>query len=178
MCSKDNENELAEIREAVFASGKIEYVPPGDLVPYPGNARTHDADQIEVLKASLTNLGFVNPILVDDSLTILAGHGRNMAAIELGYKTVPTLRIDGLNADELRAYRVADNRIAELAGWNDEILAIELQHLMDVDIDFSVEVTGWSSAEIDTIILDGDKQEQAEDDPADAIPGPCQSNCT
>lgn len=170
MRAEDNENELAQIREAVFASGKIEYLPPADLVPYPGNARTHDEHQIDVLKASLNKFGFVSPVLIDSAGVILAGHGRVIAAIERGFETVPTLCVDGLTPDQLRAYRLADNRIAELAGWDNEILAIELQHLMDVDVDFSVEITGWNSAEIDAIILDGDKQEQAEDDAADAIP--------
>ncbi|TNE30970.1 MAG: DNA methylase N-4 [Alphaproteobacteria bacterium] len=152
----------------VCCKDQIRYYPPDALTPYDNNARTHDDDQIEVLMGSIEAFGFVNPALIDQHRVIVAGHGRVEAARRLGMVQVPTLLIDGLSEDELKAYRLADNRIAELAGWDDEILAIEFQHLEEVMLDFELDVTGWKPVEIDAAIIDAREDEEAE--AAEVIP--------
>jgi len=157
-------------RGLAFGKGCIEYCAPEALRPYSGNARTHDEEQIKVLMGSIRGFGFINPVLIDKDGVIVAGHGRVEAARRLGMTEIPVLRIEALTPDELRAYRLADNRIAELAGWDSEILAIELQHLSEVELDFGIEVTGWTNVEIDAAILDGKADEEEDADPADAVP--------
>jgi len=129
----------------------IEQVSVRSLKPYPRNARRHSKDQIKQIAASITRFGFNNPILIADDGEIVAGHGRLAAAKLLGLETVPTLRLSHLSEAERRAYVIADNKLALNAGWDREILAIELQGL--VDLDFEIELTGFSLAEVD-IVLD------------------------
>jgi hypothetical protein len=114
----------------------IETIALERLKPNPSNARTHSKRQI----------------LIDKNGMIIAGHGRLTAAKRLGMTEVPALRIEHLSDDEIRAYVLADNQLATLAGWDDDILAIELQHLMDVVVDFDVTVTGFEMPVIDLII--------------------------
>src|SRR5262249_15026298 len=130
---------------------KVEYVPVSRLKPHPGNARTHSRKQIQQIAESIKRFGFANPALIDDEDVIIAGHGRVAAARRLELETIPVLRLSHLSRAEKRAYVLADNRLAERAGWDREILAIELQAL--VDLDFEVELTGFQMGEID-IILD------------------------
>jgi ParB-like chromosome segregation protein Spo0J len=96
------------------------------LTPYAGNARTHSKAQIRQIAKSIERFGYVNPVLVDDSGQIIAGHGRVEAAKLLGIESVPALRLSHLSAADKRAYVIADNRLAEKAGWDRELLAIEL----------------------------------------------------
>jgi hypothetical protein len=124
------------------------------LVPYRGNARTHSRQQIEQISKSIERFGFLNPVLVDDRGVIIAGHGRLAAAKLLGLKEVPVLRISHLSVAERKAYALADNRLAEEARWDHEILAIELQGL--IDLDFEVELAGFAADEIE-VILDEQK---------------------
>ena len=135
-----------------------------ELRPYAGNARTHSRRQVQQIAASIERFGFTNPVLVSDALEIIAGHGRVEAARLLGWKTVPTLSLSHLGPAERRAYVLADNKLALNAGWDRERVATELQAL--IDLDFDLEVTGFSVAETD-FILDGAR----EGDP-DAAPGP------
>lgn len=144
------------------------------LKPYTRNARTHSKKQIKQIASSIERFGFVNPVLVSDDGGIIAGHGRVEAAKQLGLKTVPTLALSHLSETEKRAYVLADNKLALNAGWDREILAIELQGL--VDIDFDVELTGFSLAEIDFVLeeageADPDAPDAAEDTVPEA-PGP------
>ena len=134
------------------------------LTPYERNARMHSEKQIAQLAASIEQFGFVNPILVDADGKIIAGHGRVLAAKRLGLEKAPTLCIEHLSEDQKRAYIIADNRLAELAGWDEQILALELQHL-EVTVDFDVEITGFETAEIDTLIggLDQGAEGDADD---------------
>jgi hypothetical protein len=125
------------------------------LRPYPRNARTHSNKQIRQIARSIERFGFCNPILIDDQAQILAGHGRVAAAKLLGIKEVPTVKLAHLTDVERRAYILADNRLAEKAGWDREILAIELQAL--VSLDFEVELTGFETAEVDLILEDADE---------------------
>ena len=146
----------------ICCKDQIRYYPPDALTPYDNNARTHDDDQIEVLMGSIEAFGFVNPALIDQHRVIVAGHGRVEAARRLKLEHVPTLLIDGLSEDELKAYRLADNRIADLAGWDEDILAIEFQHLEEVELDFGLDVTGWKPVEIEAAIIDAREDEEAE----------------
>lgn len=154
-----------------IATPEVEMLPVSALKPYSGNARTHSKKQVRQIAESISRFGFTNPVLVSDAGEIIAGHGRVMAAKELGIAAVPTLRLSHLSAEERRAYVLADNKLALNAGWDTEILAIELQAL--IDIEFDVTVTGFSLAEID-LTLDQAREASAvaADDRADLIPEP------
>src|SRR3954453_18538672 len=104
----------------------IEVMPVAGLRPYAGNARTHSKKQIRQIAGSIERFGFTNPVLISDDDEIVAGHGRVEAAKLLGLKSVPALRLSHLSAAERRAYVLADNKLAQNAGWDREILAIEL----------------------------------------------------
>ncbi len=130
------------------------------LQPYPRNARTHSRRQIKKIAASIERFGFVNPVLIDENNLIIAGHGRVSAANQLGWVEVPTLRVEHLNETEKRAYILADNRLAEEAGWDQEMLAIELQGL--IELDFSIELAGFDTAEVD-FVLDAQAEANAPD---------------
>jgi len=135
----------------------VEPKAPASLRPYARNARTHSRKQIKQIAESIQRFGFTNPVLISDVGEIIAGHGRVEAAKLLGLETVPTLRLSHLNEAERRAYVLADNKLALNAGWDQEILAIELQAL--VDLDFDVTLTGFSLAEVDLTLdaaRDGD----------------------
>jgi hypothetical protein len=143
----------------------IVYRPVAGLRPYDRNARTHSRKQVHQIAASIRQFGFTNPVLIDGGSCIIAGHGRVQAAKQLGMDRVPTVLLEHLSEAELRAYRLADNRLAEKAGWDPEILKIELQGLAELELDFDLEITGFQTAEID-LILDGPPA--TKDDPADA----------
>ena len=139
------------------------------LKPYPRNARTHSKKQIKQIAASIERFGFTNPVLVSDRGEIIAGHGRVAAARLLGRKTVPTLSLSHLSDAERRAYVLADNKLAMNAGWDKEILAIELQAL--VDLEFDVELTGFSLAEVDLAIDEANEASiEGPLEPEDAVP--------
>jgi len=122
------------------------------LKTYPRNARRHSKHQVRQIAASIKSFGFTNPVLVDHKNTIIAGHGRVEAAKLLGMEEVPTIRLEGLTEDQIRAYIIADNRLAEKAGWDISILATELQHLLTIDNDLDVTLTGFEVPEIDLIL--------------------------
>jgi DNA modification methylase len=130
----------------------IESVAISRLQPCRGNARTHSKKQVRQIADSILRFGFTNPVLISDNDEIIAGHGRVEAAKLLGMESVPTLRLSHLSAAQRRAYVIADNKLALNAGWDREVLAIELQSL--VDLEFDVEVTGFSLAEIDVLVDD------------------------
>jgi DNA modification methylase len=135
--------------------------PTRSLRPYAGNARTHSPKQIKQIARSIERFGFNNPVLVDDDDQIIAGHGRVEAAKLLGLKTVPTVRLSHLSETEKKAYILADNRLAEKAGWDNEVLAIELQGL--IDLGFDVLLAGFEPAQVDILVEGiGDESEQPE----------------
>ena len=139
--------------------------PIDSLKPYTRNARSHSKRQIRQIADSITRFGWTNPVLVDGEGGIIAGHARVEAAIHLGLKEVPTIRIEDLTEAEKCAYIIADNRLAELAGWDTDILAGELQFLASVDCDIDVQITGFEMAEVDLLIQSLEKPAgQAEDD--------------
>ena len=116
-----------------------------DLKPNPRNAKIHPPKQIQQIAASITTFGWIVPIVVDEEGTILAGHGRFLAAQRLGLKTVSTLPVKHLTPERKRAFALADNRLAQLAPWDEEILKLELEELCALDLDFDVEVTGFGT---------------------------------
>jgi hypothetical protein len=117
-----------------------------DLIPYARNSRTHSDVQINKIAASIKEFGFLNPVIVDGSNGIIAGHGRIMAAQKLGIDEVPIVEASHLTEAQKRAYIIADNRLALDAGWDDEMLRVELQELDDLDFDLSL--TGFDADEI------------------------------
>ncbi len=137
--------------------------PIGRLSPYSGNSRTHTKAQIRQIAASIERFGFINPILADRDGEIVAGHGRWSAAKELGLEAVPVLQTGFLSEADKRAYRLADNRLAELAGWDEELLKIEFELLIEADLD--PVITGFEIVDIDNII----RGEEPRNDPADEI---------
>ena len=153
-----------------MSSLKIEHRSPNELRPYTRNARAHSPKQIAEIAASIKAFGFNNPILIDKDSGIVAGHSRFEAAKQLGLATVPTIRLEHLSDAQKRAYILADNKLAEKAGWDREILAIELQNLMEFELDFDISATGFEMPEIDVLISDLEDKPQKVD-PADAVPG-------
>lgn len=128
----------------------VKYLPISELSPFPQNARTHSNRQLRQIANSIRRFGWTNPVIIDGSRRVIAGHGRVKAAALIGLTEVPTIQIENLTDDELRAYVLADNVIAQKAGWDNATLAIELQYLTSLDID--VTITGFEIAEIDQII--------------------------
>jgi DNA modification methylase len=143
----------------------VTYLLIRDLKSNPRNARTHSKDQIRQIANSIREFGFTNPVLVDKDNTVIAGHGRVAGARQLGMSQVPTIRLENLTSDQIRAYVIADNRLAEKAGWDKPTLAIELQHLLTIEADFDVTITGFETAEIDLILSEPNGKE----DPADSF---------
>jgi hypothetical protein len=116
---------------------RLEMVPPGRLITAKRNARIHSQQQIGQIARSIERFGFLGAVLIDDANQIIAGHGRVEAAKQLGLDHVPVLRVTHLSAAERKAYAIADNRLAELAGWDGEILAVELEELRELDFDIA-----------------------------------------
>jgi DNA modification methylase len=133
----------------------ITYRPLDTLRPDPRNARTHPKRQIEQITASMKAFGFANPILIDEEAVIIAGHGRLMAARALGLAEAPTITLAGLSDGQKRALRLADNKIALNAGWDLDLLKVELQDLSALEIDLDLSLTGFSIGEIDVVLDDG-----------------------
>jgi DNA modification methylase len=148
---------------------KIEYTSVRELRPHPNNARTHSKKQIRQIVNSIAQFGFCNPVLVDDAKQIIAGHGRVEAAKLLGIDAVPTVRLSHLNDADKRAYVLADNKLAEKAGWDRELLAIELQGLIELDVD--IELTGFEMAEID-LLFEEAREANGASGPEDTVPEP------
>ncbi len=120
-----------------------------DLIPYARNSRTHSDTQVTKIASSIKEFGFLNPVIVDADNGIIAGHGRVMAAKKLGLKEVPVLLADHLSEAQKRAYIIADNRLALDAGWDDEMLRIELDELGELG--FNLELTGFELDELNSI---------------------------
>jgi len=121
-----------------MADLKIDYISASDLVPYENNSRTHSKEQVEQIKRSMTEFGFTNPILIDENNGIIAGHGRLQAAQELGIKLVPTILLEGLTEAQRKAYVIADNNLALNAGWDLDVLKLEIEGLGEFDFDIDL----------------------------------------
>jgi DNA modification methylase len=141
--------------------------PITSLLPARRNPRTHSPKQIRQLAESIRQFGFTTPILVDEDNRILAGHGRVEAAKQVGLTQVPTIRLTDLTVAQKRAYLLADNKLAEQAGWDRELLALEFQELQELELDYDLTITGFATAEIDLIMdsLPADNEEKDGDDP-------------
>lgn len=145
---------------------EITHRPIGSLTPYARNPRTHSKKQIKQIAAAITEFGWTNPILLDRDGGIIAGHGRLEAAELLGLETVPTISIDHLSEAQKRAYIIADNKLAENAGWDSELLALELGGLLELQ--FDIDLTGFEMGELDLILGAG----RPEGDDGDVGPDP------
>ena len=130
------------------------------LVPYVNNARTHSPEQITKLRASLREFGFINPVIIDKEFGIIAGHGRVVAAKAEGLKEVPCVLVDHLTEAQKKAYILADNKMALDAGWDEELLRVEIESLQGMDIDIAL--TGFDDNEIEKLL--GNNEEAADDD--------------
>lgn len=149
-------------------SDRVEMIPVSQLKPFARRTRTHSDEQISLIMGSFEAFGVINPIIIDEEGQVLAGHARWEAAKRLGIVELPAVRVGYLTDDEKRAYVIADNRIAEKAGWDRAALAIEFTHLTSIDLGFEIDTLGFSTTEIDLIIGDaaGDDVESADDLPA------------
>jgi DNA modification methylase len=160
--------------EKMQFSEQVERWPLDRLIPHARNARTHSEAQVAQIAGSIAEFGFVNPVLVGDDGVIAAGHGRVLAARKLGLTEAPVIVLSHLTPPQRRALMIADNRIAENAGWDEELLAAELAALRDDDIDLGL--LGFDAAEIDRLLEGvGDESadaDQAPDPPADPVSRP------
>jgi len=136
----------------------MKLVPIKELVPYVNNARTHSPAQITKLRSSLREFGFVNPIIVDRDFSVIAGHGRLIAAKEEGFTEVPCVFVDHLTEAQKKAYIIADNRYAEDAGWDEELLRLEIESLQGME--FDVGLLGFEPAELNKLMTDEDGIEE------------------
>jgi len=125
-----------------------------ELIPYVNNSRTHSDEQVAQIAASIKEFGWTNPILVDGDNGIIAGHGRLMAARKLGHKEVPTIELKDLTETQKRAYIIADNKLALNAGWDNELLMIELEGILADG--FELELMGFDPSELDNKSIDYD----------------------
>jgi len=141
---------------------KIEQLPTADLIPYARNTRTHSPEQVAQIAGSIREFGFTNPILIDGQNGIIAGHGRVMAASKLGLAKVPCIRLDHLTDTQKRAYIIADNKLALNAGWDEEMLALELGELKDEDFDLSL--IGFDETELGDLMAETTEGETDPDD--------------
>lgn len=151
---------------------KIEYVATDDLIPYINNSRTHSESQIKQIAASIREFGFTNPILIDEGGSVIAGHGRLVAAELLDLDEVPTITLEGLTEAQRKAYVIADNKLALNSGWDDELLKIEIETLKNLD--FDLDILGWSvlpdfAGEVDYSILDDDSHDEELDGYSDEV---------
>jgi DNA modification methylase len=148
----------------------IVYRPIDQLKPDPANPRLHSKKQIRQIANSIANFGFNVPVLVDADLNLISGHGRLLACRELGWTEVPTLCLDHLSPAQARAFRIADNRLTEIATWDDRLLAQQLKDLSLLGLDFDLEVIGFEMGEIDLRIASLEDMAAQDDDPADVVP--------
>ncbi len=146
---------------------EITYLPLRELSAYGRKLRKHSDKQLVKLQASIREFGFNNPVLVDESRTIIAGHARVEAARALGLAEVPTICISHLSAAEVKAFRLADNRLGELATWDTEALVLEIEEIIALD-EVPIDILGWETAELD-IMLEMPKVIAEEADPADDV---------
>src|SRR5574344_1237532 len=141
---------------------EMKMVSTSKLIPYVNNARTHSQEQVNKLRGSLREFGFINPVIIDSEFNVIAGHGRLMAAKEEGIDEVPCVLVDYLTEAQKKAYIIADNRYAQDAGWDEELLRIEIESLQGED--FDILLTGFDVAEIDDLfkedLKDGIKEDE------------------
>jgi DNA modification methylase len=143
---------------------RVESLSISSLKLHARNPRTHSPRQLRQIADSIRQFGFTNPILVDAQGGVIAGHGRVKAAELLGMESVPTIRLECMSEAQKRAYVIADNKLAENAGWDRQLLALELQYLSELNLDFDLTVTGFQTAEIDLLIGEASATDEALDE--------------
>lgn len=149
----------------------IEIIPIDTVKPYAGNARKHPQKQIDKLAGIIRKIGFVAPMIVDQNCAVIAGHGRLLAALQLGMTHVPVIRIDYLTPAQVKAFRIAENKLSEMSDWDEELLAIEFKELLSfVDEPDVIDLTAFDTGEIDCVLEIVEKRPK--NDPADAIVEP------
>ena len=136
---------------------KVTHKKVTELIPYVNNSRTHSDEQVAQIAASIKEFGWTNPILVDGKNGIIAGHGRLLAARKLGHKEVPTIELSELTEAQKRAYVIADNKLALNAGWDDEVLKLEIAHLNSLDFDLTL--LGFDKIELAKMFDEVEEQE-------------------
>ena len=146
-----------------YPNDRLEQVSIAALKPHTRNARTHTKKQIRQIADSIARFGFTNPVLADGNDNIIAGHGRVAAARLLGLVQVPVRRLEGMSEADRRAYIIADNQLAALAGWDEALLALELEGILELAPDFDLTITGFDTADIEAF-LNGLENGEAEED--------------
>src|SRR5688500_14220457 len=146
---------------------QIAWRPLGELIPYARNPRTHSDDQVAQIAASIREFGWTNPVLVDGASGIIAGHGRVLAARKLGLEQVPVIELAHLSEAQKRAYVLADNQLALNAGWDEELLRLELADLSELG--FELGLIGIGAGELERLLAGG-KEGLTGDDEAPALP--------
>ena len=146
----------------MITTTQMQLVDINKLIPYVNNARTHSPEQITKLRSSLREFGFINPVLIDREFNVLAGHGRIAAAKAEGINEVPCVFVEHLSEAQKKAYILADNRMSLDAGWDDELLKVEMASLQEMG--FDVGMTGFDESELADLFADGDKTSAKDDD--------------
>ena len=141
---------------------EMKMVETSKLIPYVNNARTHSQEQVNKLRGSLREFGFINPVIIDSDFNVIAGHGRLMAAKEEGIEEVPCVLVDYLTEAQKKAYILADNRYAQDAGWDEELLRLEIEALEGMD--FDVSLIGFNEDEISDLFAGADTSDTQDDD--------------
>ena len=141
---------------------KVEYIATSELVPYARNSRTHCDEQVAQIMGSIREFGFTNPVLIDSDCTIIAGHGRVLAATRLELENIPCIRLSHLTDTQRQAYVIADNQLALKASWDDELLAIELGELNAVEFDLSL--LGFEADELEKMLIPKEDEQAAPED--------------
>lgn len=156
--------------ETVEGKLAIEYRPIATLRPDPKNPRLHSPKQIRQIARSIQTFGFNVPVLINAQGQLIAGSGRFLAAQQLAFKQVPTITLEHLTEDQIRAFVIADNRLTENSAWDDQLLAEQLRTLSELDLNFSVEVTGFEMGEIDVMVEGLAPAQDGQDDPNNPLP--------
>jgi ParB-like chromosome segregation protein Spo0J len=152
---------------------QLTYISTRELIPYAKNSRTHSAEQVAQIAASIKEFGFVNPVLIDGKSGIIAGHGRVMAAQKLKLATIPCIILDHLTETQKRAYVIADNKLALNAGWDHAMLSAELTDLREIDFDLGL--LGFDGDEIESILnpVEPEQPEPSEQESEEKEPIEC-----
>lgn len=141
---------------------KVVYKNIQDLIPYINNSRTHSDDQVNQVAASIKEFGFTNPILIDEDGGVIAGHGRLMAAEKLNIESIPTILLEGLTPAQRKAYVIADNKLALNSGWDNELLALEIEQLKELD--FDIDLLGFDDDELAELIIEPELLPECDED--------------
>lgn len=168
--TKESQKETQADGSALNGAITMQYRLMSELKLDPRNPRIHSKRQIRQIARSIKTFGFIVPILIDANMKVVAGHGRILAAQEIGMNAVPTISLDHLNDAQLRAFMLADNKLCENAEWNEQLLGEQLNELSLLDLDFELEVTGFEMGEIDVLIDNVDATRSGTCDQADVLP--------